>query len=464
MPFNSAIIDQATAQALAEGHRVLQPYYFADNEDDHVALLLEAMNPPAGAHILDAGCGIGEVACLMHEARPDLTFTLLNANRYQLNLCPGGAMFDKVQGDFHAMPVESASVDGVMFNAAFCHGDPQTLLAEAARVTRDGGTLMLADMCRHAGDNAELSQALHSFAWTERELEHWADTAGFTLQALVRPAGNADHFRQSFANPKDFDRLFASIYPVIYQFKRKARMEQLFARHTKVALQFSGGKDSLACLFKLRDYWDQLTVYWLNTGKPFPETRYTMDRVRALVPNFVEITSNQPESIKMWGIPSDIVPSNATQSGLMAASNPDGTLIQDRYTCCYRVLMLPLHQRMQQDGMTAIIRGQKNADGQKAPIRNGHIEDGIEYCFPIEGWTDAQVMDYLQHQEIPLPAYYGTMASAPDCMDCSAWWEEGRAAYLKQHHPEAYATYQQRLDSINHAVSQHVQWFNREIA
>lgn len=238
----------------------------------------------------------------------------------------------------------------------------------------------------------------------------------------------------------------------------------LFSRHQKVALQFSGGKDSLACLFQMRPHWDQLTVYWLNTGNPFPETLDTIARVRELVPSFVEIASNQPESIRQWGIPSDIVPANATQVGLMAAGQPDGILIQDRYTCCYRVLMLPLHQRMQQDGITAIIRGQKNADSQKAPIHNGHVEDGIEYCFPIEGWTDQEVLEYLSNQEITAPYFYPAMKSAPDCMDCSAWWEEGRAAYLKQYHPEAYATYQARLDSINHAAYQHIQWFNREIA
>ena len=34
----------------------------------------------------------------------------------------------------------------------------------------------------------------------------------------------------------------------------------------RVALAFSGGKDSQACLELLRPHLDRVTVYWLNTG------------------------------------------------------------------------------------------------------------------------------------------------------------------------------------------------------
>ena len=36
-------------------------------------------------------------------------------------------------------------------------------------------------------------------------------------------------------------------------------------------LMFSGGKDSLLCLLKLKEYLDVINVVWVNTGKNIPE-------------------------------------------------------------------------------------------------------------------------------------------------------------------------------------------------
>ncbi|MFG0641366.1 phosphoadenosine phosphosulfate reductase family protein, partial [Delftia sp. WSY_22] len=54
----------------------------------------------------------------------------------------------------------------------------------------------------------------------------------------------------------------------------------------RAALHFSGGKDSLACLYLLRPLVEQgLPVYWLSTGDTIPETRAVVDQVRAWIPD-----------------------------------------------------------------------------------------------------------------------------------------------------------------------------------
>lgn len=234
-------------------------------------------------------------------------------------------------------------------------------------------------------------------------------------------------------------------------------------RHERIALQLSGGRDSLACLYLLKPWWHLMTVYWCNTGDAFPETVDIMDFVRQEVPYFVEIDGQQPNVVAQFGIPSDIVPASHTPIGL-AGSGVDGPLIQDRYSCCFRVFMGPMHERMVADGVTLIIRGQRADDKLKAPIRSGHVENGIEYLFPIEGWTAVQVMRYLQGAGAPIPRFYQMLDSAPDCMTCSAYWENGVAAYLKQYHPEAHGIVQARLDTINQAVGEHIAAFNKEVA
>ncbi|QMV32699.1 phosphoadenosine phosphosulfate reductase [Ralstonia phage Heva] len=239
-------------------------------------------------------------------------------------------------------------------------------------------------------------------------------------------------------------------------------MQKIISNHKKIALQLSGGKDSLACLYIMRPYWDRLTVYWLNTGAAFPETVEQMKAIREMVPHFVEIGGRQPEVIEEFGLPSDIVPVNSTPVGVTAAG--DGrALIQDRYSCCLRSLMIPMHERMMQDGVTLIIRGQKDSDRLKAPIKSGDVVDGIQYLLPIETWDDDDVLSYLKGQGATLPRFYETLRASPDCISCSAYWEEGRAAYLKQHHPREHVIYLARLDAINVAVNEHIAAFNHEV-
>ena len=164
-----------------------------------------------------------------------------------------------------------------------------------------------------------------------------------------------------------------------------------------------------------------------------------------------------------YGIPSDIVPVSRTPLGLLVSQARE-TLMQDRYSCCARSMMQPTHQRMVDDGITLIIRGQKNSDTLKASTRSGEVHDGMELLYPIQDWTAAQVMGYLVSQGAPIPRFYEMMDSAPDCMTCSAYWESGAAAYLKRYHHRHFGVVQERLDEINRAVGFHIESFNKEVS
>lgn len=238
-------------------------------------------------------------------------------------------------------------------------------------------------------------------------------------------------------------------------------MESIFDQHERIALQVSGGKDSLACLFLMQPYWDKMTVYWVNTGDAFPETTRIMNLTRGMVPRFVEIDGRQPQVIKMYGYPSDIVPVTNTAFGV--ACGGDAQLIQDRYSCCARVIMQPMAQRMIEDGITLVIRGQKNSDHLKAPVKSGTVEDGITYLFPIEDWTDQQVFDYLEWVGVTLPRFYETMQTAPDCRTCTAYWDTNSAQYLKRYHPEHYGEVQRRLGVISAEVGKHMMNLYNEV-
>ena len=52
---------------------------------------------------------------------------------------------------------------------------------------------------------------------------------------------------------------------------QQKKIAELMDRHDIVVLQFSGGKDSTACLHLLEPWWDKVHVVWVNPGAPYPE-------------------------------------------------------------------------------------------------------------------------------------------------------------------------------------------------
>lgn len=230
--------------------------------------------------------------------------------------------------------------------------------------------------------------------------------------------------------------------------------------HQRIALQLSGGRDSLAALYSLESWWDMLTVYWVNTGNAFPETLMTMQHISKIVPRFQEIQGNQPKVVHEYGMPSDVLSVNSTKMGYMAGSK--SILLQDRYTCCSRVMMEPMLHRMQVDKITLVIRGVRKEDGLQDVVNSGEVVDGVEYYYPIYDWDTQEVNVFLAERGM-LPHCYTMMNTNPDCMECSAWWEDGRAAYMKKYHPEAYTRYMERLEMIEDSLSESIIHFQKEV-
>ena len=242
----------------------------------------------------------------------------------------------------------------------------------------------------------------------------------------------------------------------------KEQLMKIMGAHERIGLQVSGGRDSLACWYLLKDagLLDKVMVYWVNTGAAFPETLAIMEQVREMSPHFTEIAGNQPEVIAQFGIPTDILPRSCTPIGLMCGQAE--VRMQDSYSCCGRVIMQPLHERMLADSITLIIRGQREEDSHKAPVKSGDWEFGIQYLFPIEQWSDDDVNGWLEQVGAPRNRCYDYVKSQPDCMTCSGWWSDNRAPFLKACYPEAHEEYQRRLDIIRDNTSLLIAQFNVE--
>lgn len=219
------------------------------------------------------------------------------------------------------------------------------------------------------------------------------------------------------------------------------------------ALQFGGGKDSLAVLHLLRAHWDEILVVWLNTGAAFPETEAQMREIAAMVPHFLEVRSDAMADIEAHGWPVDVLPIAHSAWGA-ALTGGEGLRMRAWMECCTRNFWGPLHQAMLKHGITRIIRGQRTSEQYKSPIRSGAVVDGIEYVFPLQDWSEDQVFAFLESVGVKAPAYYDEVNTSLDCWLCTAYLDlkDAQIRYLRTHHPEKHAVVRDKLKAIHAAT------------
>jgi 3'-phosphoadenosine 5'-phosphosulfate sulfotransferase (PAPS reductase)/FAD synthetase len=232
-------------------------------------------------------------------------------------------------------------------------------------------------------------------------------------------------------------------------------------RHKKIALSFSGGKDSLTVVWLLRDRLEDLTIYHLDTGDLLPEMRESVAWVERIAPHFVRVETKVNDWIVQNGMPTDLLP--YTVHPVAEAMGEKHTRLVPRYDCCYSNLMMPLFARVCADGNTLMIRGTKRVDMPKLPVADGEVMNGVEFHYPLQDWTNEQVMAYLRDNGVPIPRVYEHAVNSPECARCSAWWNEGRAAYLKRHHPEIYRDYRARMEVVAAAIEVPLANLRREL-
>ena len=233
-------------------------------------------------------------------------------------------------------------------------------------------------------------------------------------------------------------------------------------RHEKIACSFSGGKDSLACVYLLRPFKDRITIYHMDTGDLLPEVHEIVEHVKGFWPRFVHIQGDVNGWIKSNGYPTDLLPHTAHTLGQMMGE-PDHILLP-RYDCCFANLMWPTYQRIKDDGNTLIIRGTKAADMRKLPTHSGEIKDGVEIYLPLNGWSHQDVFNYLRSVGAPISRVYDHVTNSPECARCSAWWGEKRASYLRQFHPALHKDYMDRLRIVATELAKPLANLNRELA
>ena len=144
--------------------------------------------------LLDIGTGTGRMLEILgpHVERAlgiDYSREMLAIAR--TNLEAAGLRHCQVrQGDMYQLPVPSASFDAVTIHMVLHYAeDPADVIAEAARVLRPGGRLVLVDFAPHELDYLRDEHQHRRLGFADDEIQHWLRLADLSAGPLVRLPG-----------------------------------------------------------------------------------------------------------------------------------------------------------------------------------------------------------------------------------------------------------------------------------
>ncbi|MCW8132138.1 MAG: class I SAM-dependent methyltransferase [Planctomycetota bacterium] len=186
----------------------------ADAYDRMVARHRALLNAPFAAHVsrvacpgarvLDIGCGPGWIPCELARRNPgwqvvaiDPSEEMLARGRREAERSGLRARVRFERGEACALPFEDGAFDLVVSNYVLHHIDaPERMLAEAARVVRPGGRLIVKDLLRLSPWQAWPLRAFsrHVLRYDAEQMQLYEESlrAAFTLAELrvaVRKAG-----------------------------------------------------------------------------------------------------------------------------------------------------------------------------------------------------------------------------------------------------------------------------------
>ena len=134
--------------------------------------------------VLDIASGDGVLAELMapHSRRyvcVDTSARVVAAAGERLRRFPN---VEVREGDMHALPFKDGSFDLVVLMHALTYADkPAQAVAEATRVLRKGGRLLLSSLARHEHRNVVEAYGHRNLGFAEKELRKFAEKAGLVI-------------------------------------------------------------------------------------------------------------------------------------------------------------------------------------------------------------------------------------------------------------------------------------------
>jgi len=165
-------------------------------DDADVERLITSLIPPKQAgELLDIGTGTGRMLEIYGPHTPrsegiDLSRHMLTIARS--NLDKADIQNCRVrQGDMYKLPYKRKSFDAILFHQVLHFAeDPSRAVAEASRVLRPGGKILIIDFAPHTVESLRSEHAHRRLGFPEQEITGWLKAADLKLILIQHLTGD----------------------------------------------------------------------------------------------------------------------------------------------------------------------------------------------------------------------------------------------------------------------------------
>ncbi|QNN64409.1 metalloregulator ArsR/SmtB family transcription factor [Sphingomonas rhizophila] len=163
-------------------------------ESEVEAAIASALGDEPIGTLLDIGTGTGRMLELFADRSDgaigvDRSSEMLRLARVKLDAA-GIASASLRQGDMYSLPLADRSVDSILLHQVLHYAQaPGTAIAEAARVLRPGGRLLVIDFAQHGREELRNQDAHLRLGFADDAIRGWFASAGLEVDRIDRLEG-----------------------------------------------------------------------------------------------------------------------------------------------------------------------------------------------------------------------------------------------------------------------------------
>jgi 3'-phosphoadenosine 5'-phosphosulfate sulfotransferase (PAPS reductase)/FAD synthetase len=224
-------------------------------------------------------------------------------------------------------------------------------------------------------------------------------------------------------------------------------LETLFRATDRVAVAFSGGRDSLVALHLALQTKPDIPVMLVNTSIEFPESlTYVRQLAEDWKLNFYEASSG----VNFWRLADD--------QGIPVAGRGNTTFMRElseranvklSNSCCRRMKETPARQFYREHNIEGMVTGLRISESLMRKLNfadYGALRFSGTYntlsAWPLYAWTDKDIAEYIGNNNLPLNPLYEMGYKRVGCWAClqDMLYKDSRLFTLQRQHPQMYKT------------------------
>lgn len=229
-------------------------------------------------------------------------------------------------------------------------------------------------------------------------------------------------------------------------------LHTLFKATDRVAVAFSGGRDSLVALHLALQIKPDIPVMLVNTNIEFPESlAYVRQLAEDWHLNFYEVRNR----VNFWKL--------AEEQGIPVAGRGNTTFMRDlsqkagvklSNSCCRRMKETPARQFYREHNIEGVITGLRISESLMRKLNfadYGALRYSKTYntlnSWPLYAWTDRDINEYIAVHELPINPIYHMGYSRVGCWAClqDMLYKDSRLFTLQEQHPKLYETVRKKF-------------------